>query len=261
MGVALEEERSEPLGRSATERSARIRRHSLWFRFLLLSTPWILDLYMRFVDWTSTKTVLHGEHDGLKLRGDPTVFSTFHQGLLYSIQHFRDRDGVIMASRSRDGDLVAAVLRRFGFRSVRGSDSRYGRGALKAMIAALREGASGGMVCDGSRGPYGAVKIGVVALAKHSGRPLVPCGCWMTRKLLLRNWDRTLIPLPFTRICFAYGEPIRVAADATREESEAIRRELAERITALIFEAQEALGEPRRDFRPAPASQTPETSA
>jgi hypothetical protein len=72
----------------------------------------------------------------------------------------------------------------------------------------------------------------------------------MSRKILARNWDRTLVPLPFSRICFGYGEPILVPAGASREKCEEIRRELGESIMALLFEMQEAVGEPRQDFRP-----------
>jgi hypothetical protein len=72
----------------------------------------------------------------------------------------------------------------------------------------------------------------------------------MSRKVLARNWDRTLVPLPFTRIAFGYGRPILVPSGASREECERIRRELGESILALLFEMQEAVGDPRQDFRP-----------
>ncbi len=226
---------------------------SLGFHVLLWLAPFLLDWYLRLVSWTSNKRVFHEEYDGA-LRGETTIFVSFHQGLIYFVHHFRDRNGVVMVSRSRDGELVSAILRRLGFRPVRGSSSRGGKDALQEMIPFLREGlASGGLVCDGPRGPYGEPKIGIVLLARESGRPLVPCAFWMSRKVLARNWDRTLVPLPFSRICFGYGQPIFVPAGTSREECEDIRRELGERIMALLFEMQEAVGDPRQDFRPSAA--------
>ena len=226
------------------------RSTSLVFRMLLWIVPLLLDWYLRFVIWTSKKRIFHEEYDGYKLRGETTIFVSFHQGLFYFIYHFRDQMGVVMASRSRDGELVSAILRRFGYRVARGSSSRGGKEALQEMILILRDGiASGGLVCDAPRGPYGEPKIGIVLLARESGRPLVPCAVWMSRKVLARNWDRTLVPLPFSRICFGYAQPILVPKEASREECEDIRRELGERITALLFEMQEAVGEPRQDFR------------
>jgi lysophospholipid acyltransferase (LPLAT)-like uncharacterized protein len=225
--------------------------NSFGFRVLIRAVPPVLDWYLRFVDWTSRKYVFNEEHDGDKLRNETTIYVSFHQGLLYFIQHFRDRNGVIMASRSRDGDLVTAILHRFGYQAARGSSSRGGKEALQEMISIVKDGiVSGGLVCDAPRGPYGEPKIGIVLLAAESGRPLVPCAFWVSRKILARSWDRTLLPLPFSRIYFTFGEPIRVPAGASREHYEEIRRELGERIMALLFEMQEATGEPRQDFRP-----------
>ncbi len=234
--------------------SSSQRSTSLGFRLLLWIVPLLLDWYLRFVTWTSKKRLFHEEYDGCRLRGDTTIFVSFHQGLIYFIHHFRDRMGVVMASRSRDGELASAILRRFGFRAVRGSSSRGGKEALQEMIPVLRAGiASGGLICDGPGGPYGEPKIGIVLLARESGRPLVPCAFWMSRKVLARNWDRTLLPLPFSHICFGYAQPIFVPPGASRDECEDIRRELGERIIALLFEMQEAVGEPRQDFRPSVA--------
>ncbi len=204
--------------------------------------------------WTSKKRVFNEEYDGCRLRGETTIFVSLHQGLIYFVDHFRARNGVVMASQSRDGELASAILRRFGFRAVRGCSSRGGKEALQQMIPLLRDGiASGGLVCDAPRGPYGEPKIGIVLLARESGRPLVPCAFWMSRKILAQNWDRTLVPLPFSRICFGYGPPIFVPAGASRQRCEDIRRELGESIMALLFEMQEAAGEPRQDFRPSAA--------
>lgn len=233
------------------------RRHGLGFRLLLWFLPRLLDGYLRFVDWTSRKTIIDEHYDTSGTRNETCIFASVHQGLLYFIQHYRDRDGIVMASRSQDGDLVVAILRRFGWQPVRGSSSFGGIKALTEMIAPIRDGvASGGLVCDAPRGPYGDPKIGIVLLAKETGRPITPCAIWMTRKLLGRNWDRTLIPLPFSRIFFKFGEPISVPADARSDECERLRRRLGDRIMALVFDVQEASGEPRQDFRPEAAQRT-----
>src|SRR6185295_16958245 len=44
------------------------------------------------------------------------------------------RAGVVMVSASRDGDLIAHTMARFGLRSARGSSKRGGADALRAMI-------------------------------------------------------------------------------------------------------------------------------
>jgi lysophospholipid acyltransferase (LPLAT)-like uncharacterized protein len=242
-----------PLPQRSSKRRKRSPISRLLFWLACRLAPPLIDGYLRFVDWTSTRTILHGERDRCKLHGEPTVFVSFHQGFPYFAQHFRDRNGVVMASASRDAELAVRVIQRLGIRAARGSDSNFGKQALSEMIPIVRdEGISGGLVCDGPRGPYGAAKIGIILLARDAGRPLVPCSYWFSRKKLLSNWDRTLLPLPFSKIVFSYGPPIEVPSDATREQCEALRQTLSDRIAACLFECQEAIGEPRQDFR-APA--------
>jgi lysophospholipid acyltransferase (LPLAT)-like uncharacterized protein len=66
--------------------------------------------------------------------------------------------------------------------------------------------------------------MGIVTLAKHSGRPIVPLGMGTSRRVRLANWDRTCINLPFGRMVMVRGEPIRVARDADDAALEAARR-------------------------------------
>ena len=221
------------------------RRRRLWTWLQRLALALQLAAAGRLVDWllrivarTSRTVALRPEYD-LDRRGEPCIVVALHQALFYQMHYFRNRGAVVMASRSRDGDFVSAVLGRLGFHVARGSDLRGGAQALGEMIEFLREGrGSAGLTCDGPRGPYGAVKPGVVKLARETGRPLVPCALWASRKLLLRNWDRTLIPLPFSRIVLCFGSPIEVPKDAEWSDMERICDELVREMAALLQEAQ-----------------------
>ncbi len=228
----------------------RPRRHPIGGRLLLWLVPRLLDWYMRFVEFTSRKTVYNEAYDTFMSQGTTCIYVSFHQGLLHFIQYFRDRGTVVMASRSKDGDLVSAILQRFGWRAVRGSSSRGGKEALAEMVPVFREQTvCGGLVCDAPRGPYGDPKIGIVLLARDSGHPMTPCAVWTTRQVLGRNWDHTIIPLPFGHIHFAFGAPLPVPPNATNEECEHVRRVLGERIVRLYLQVQQAAGARRQDFR------------
>jgi len=163
-------------------------------------------------------------------RGLPILFAGLHQGLLYFPYHFRDRDGVVMVSASRDGDLIADTMARFGLRAARGSSTRLGQQALAAMITEINERrCSGGIIVDGPRGPAAIAKPGVIALARATGLPIVP-GCWWARpSVRFRSWDQTLIPLPFARLVFAFEEPILVPRDGP-DDSLALSVELTRRL-------------------------------
>ena len=109
-----------------------------------------------------------------------------------------------MASLSKDGALVAAVLTRLGYPVVRGSSSRGGAEALLASLTTLREGGRPALAVDGPRGPAGTVQPGAEALAVRARVPVV-CGRITARGWRLRSWDRFLIPYPFARVRVAYA--------------------------------------------------------
>ncbi len=116
---------------------------------------------------------------------------------------------VTMASRSRDGEVIAAFLSFWGFRVVRGSSSRGGSPAMLEMIRAMRDGAVvADLTTDGPLGPPRRSKPGVVALAEALGAVILPASGSSTRPKFLRSWDNFLVPLPFSKGVAVVGEPL-----------------------------------------------------
>jgi lysophospholipid acyltransferase (LPLAT)-like uncharacterized protein len=67
-------------------------------------------------------------------------------------------------------------------------------------------------------------KKGMLLLAQLSGAPFIPVIWSASRTLTLRNsWDKTLIPLPWSRICLAIGDPIHIPASCGGGELERYR--------------------------------------
>jgi hypothetical protein len=66
------------------------------------------------------------------------------------------------------------------------------------------------------------------------------------KKKLFRSWDRFEVPLPFSRVCFAWGEPIWVPRDADRVQLEAKRVEVEAALNKLGDEADHAVGDVTR---------------
>jgi lysophospholipid acyltransferase (LPLAT)-like uncharacterized protein len=166
------------------------------------------------------------------------VGGLWHESLLVAAYIFRDRDIVVMVSRSRDGDWIDAVLARLGYaRSARGSSSRGGAGALRAQIERVREGRSGALLCDGPRGPARLAKPGGVMLAQRTGRPLVAAAVGACPGFRFSSWDRSILPLPFARVVCAFGQPFAVPEEGGREAVEGATRRLQldlERLDALV---------------------------
>ena len=129
------------------------------------------------------------------------------------------RPVAVLASRSRDGEIVSRYVARFGLATVRGSSSRGGAGALRALVAVVRAGGDVAVVPDGPRGPRHQLQPGVVTLAALTDAPIVPMAFSARPARRLRSWDEQLIPLPFARSALVFGEPISVPRDADRERA------------------------------------------
>lgn len=194
------------------------------------------------------------EHEDQFLRrGEPICFAGFHQGMLYLPYHFRDRDGVVMVSASRDGDLIAGTMALFGLRAARGSSRRGGRDALTAMMDEVDASrCSAGIIVDGPLGPAGVAKPGAILLARRTGLPIVPGNWWATGCITFRSWDRTIVPLPFSRLAFAFEEPIIVPPDADDDAIARLRDLLTERLQRARATARAACGQPVDTYGPAP---------
>jgi lysophospholipid acyltransferase (LPLAT)-like uncharacterized protein len=166
----------------------------------------------------------------------PIVAGTWHRAALFFLYHFGKFQPMIMISQSKDGEMLAQYSAGFGVIPVRGSSSRGGRAALERMRQHL---ASGGKACatvlDGPRGPAYVAKKGMIVLAKLTEAPLLPVMWSATRTLSLKNsWDKTVLPLPWSRVCVAVGEPIHIPADSSNEELERYRLLVQNRLNSLM---------------------------
>jgi len=135
-----------------------------------------------------------------------------------------------MVSRHADGELISRVVERFGIRPVRGSASRGGAWALLGMVRASRKGCHLAITPDGPRGPREEVKTGTIELARLAGTPIIPIAFAASHGKFERSWDRLLVPYPFGRGVFVYGEPVVVSPTAGPEEVEKARDVLDERL-------------------------------
>jgi lysophospholipid acyltransferase (LPLAT)-like uncharacterized protein len=115
------------------------------------------------------------------------------------------------------------------------------KGGAKALIALKKALTGGKNVCMIADIPHGTPRdagMGVVLLAKLSGRPILPAALATSRrKVLEKSWDKTTINLPFGRSAIAVGEPVLVAADADEAEMERKRQELTVQLNVATAEA------------------------
>lgn len=157
------------------------------------------------------------------------VAGSWHRHAIFLFYFFRTiGPRGLMVSRSKDGDIVAQVARRFGYTPIRGSSSKGGTRALHHMIDFMKETREKrlcGTPVDGPRGPARIMKKGMLAVAKESGALFIPMACSGTHVVTFpKAWDKTIIPLPFSKIVIDFGEPFTISPENDDTEIEILRR-------------------------------------
>jgi lysophospholipid acyltransferase (LPLAT)-like uncharacterized protein len=94
------------------------------------------------------------------------------------------------------------------------------------------------MIADVPHGTPREAGLGIVTLAKVSGRPIVPIAIATSRrKVIEKSWDKTTINLPFGRSSLVLGDPIAVPADADGETLEELRRQVTDALNRATEKA------------------------
>jgi lysophospholipid acyltransferase (LPLAT)-like uncharacterized protein len=90
--------------------------------------------------------------------------------------------------------------------------------------------------------------LGIIMLARQTGRPIVPVVIATTRFKRLNNWDRTVINLPFGRGVLLAGDIVHVPADADADAMETLRLTLQDNLNNATRSAYAMIG--REDAPP-----------
>ena len=201
--------------------------------------------YLRLVWYSSSRTIEPATiYDTVQV---PAIIAMWHG------QHFMapfiKKAGAkfrakVLISRHRDGELNARADEKLGIGTIRGSGAHNGEfhrkggaAAFTTMLDALAESYNVALTADVPKVSRVA-GMGIVKLAQHSGRPIYPIAMASSRRIDLKNWDRTSINLPFGRIAMVASDPIFVARDADDATLEAKRREVEDtlnRVTARAY--------------------------
>ena len=217
-----------------------------------ITLTWIAAQYIKFV-WVSGRWRIVGEEvpDGLLNDGQPFVVAFWHGRLIMMAFSWKRCDLVnMLISGHRDGQLVSGMMSHFGSKTVFGSSTRGGAAAFIQLARLLRSGEIVGITPDGPKGPRMRANDGVIALAKVSGAPILPLTFSASLRYVLESWDRFVLPFPFGRGVFLWGEPIYVSKNADDMEMSEKRVELEHALLELTQRADWLMNRP--DVEPAP---------
>jgi hypothetical protein len=185
----------------------------------------------------SSRIEVLGEEEYKKLReeGKPVIFLVWHGRIFFAPYFFRRRGIMPLISPSQDGEIVAQIVARWGYRILRGSSSHSIIRAWNEMKRELLQGGELIIVPDGPRGPDRKLKPGCLKLAQETGAYLVPFTFSASRKKIFQTWDRFLLFYPFSKVVVLIGQPLAIDSGITEDELEKERQ----KVESLMVELDE----------------------
>ncbi len=200
--------------------------------FWVKTAGFLLAKYLHFVEKTTRFTPIPMDLRAHCLSHEPAIIAMWHgqHFMIPFLKAFEPQTPVsALVSRNKDGAAAAIVVESFGIIPIRGSGGRGtynpkrgGASSLKALIRALNSGSFVALTADPPKRPRHC-GLGIVTLARMSGRPILPTAVVCGRSLTFPSWDRASIGLPFGKGAIVVGDPIHVPEALTPEEEEFYR--------------------------------------
>ena len=222
---------------------------SSWFQ---RAAGFLAAEYLRLVWWTNKFSLEPLDVYAQVEPQIPAIFAFWHgqHFLTPFIKTKESHRAKVLISRHRDGEFNAIAAERLGIGTIRGSGDhgsafhrKGGVGAFKEMVRALGEGYNVALTADVPKRAR-VVGLGLIMLARESGRPIMPFAMATSRFIRLKNWDRTTINLPFGRGALVGIETIFVPPDADAETMERLRARVEAVLNEVTLRAYAQVGRP-----------------
>ena len=202
--------------------------------------------YMWLVYLSSQKKFVNVENFLANVKaGKPLMVLFWHNRLMMIpfVARFALKKGsakykfMTLASHHGDGQFVGRVMNNFGFQNIYGS-SKGGRKAsrgidlhsLREIIRGLKNGKGIGITPDGPRGPSQKINGEIISIAKITNAAIIPISYSTSRFIQFNSWDQFKLPLPFSKLCFYFGDLIFVDKNLSKEDEASLRLDLEHKL-------------------------------
>ncbi len=177
-----------------------------------------------------------------RTRGENILYSFWHENMILPLL-VHEKQGInVLVSQHFDGEVIAKILKTFGYPSIRGSSTRGGWEAYKNMKSKLKAGRYEiAFTPDGPRGPRRQSKLGIVRLAAETGAPIILIAVAASKYYRLKSWDRLYLMLPFSRCALIYNKPFYVPSTTDLNDLNPYAEELTKQTNLLEREAYKCL--------------------
>jgi len=168
-------------------------------------------------------------------QGKQIIFASWHGQFFPGAYFFRRWKMCILPITSLRGQIIASLGRKYGYCIIPypefGTPGERIQSAQR-VLRTIKDGYNLALAVDGPPQPlYHKVNPGVLYFAQKTGYPLIPVGFHIERKMtMFWRWDKYEIPLPFSRMAIALGEPLMVPADLEVVELKKTTRNLEEQL-------------------------------
>ena len=169
---------------------------------------------------------------------DNYIFAFWHGTMLVPWYVLRSYSPTAIISQSKDGELLAKLLKRWDYELKRGSSSRDGKAVLEELVESAVNKKSIAITPDGPRGPREEMKAGAIVVSKKSQVPVILIGVCYNKKIRLNSWDKFEIPYLFTRVKLIYSDPIFVEKELSYNETDKIIKNLEIELNKLQKESE-----------------------
>lgn len=170
----------------------------------------------------------------IKEKPGGAIYTFWHSHLFYLFYHYRFLNKfTLMISPSQDGELLAALVKLYGYPVVRASSYKNTIPGTRELAHLLKKDAKVIIIADGSRGPRHRAQVGSVQLARMTGVPVYTLSYDAHPKHEFNSWDRFILPLPFSKVTLNFGAPITVAPKADKDIIRQKQEELTDALNQI----------------------------
>jgi lysophospholipid acyltransferase (LPLAT)-like uncharacterized protein len=173
----------------------------------------------------------------IRERKGKVLYAFWHGRMLILSYSHRRKKNQVLISQHRDGEIIARIIERLGFGTVRGSSTQGGYKAILQMANRAKKGYDLAITPDGPKGPAFQVQPGTAYIAQKSEIPIIPITNSAQKRWTLNSWDKFIIPKPFSKAVIIIGKPIYVPGELSPEEVDLKNMELQENLNRLTQKA------------------------
>ncbi len=148
----------------------------------------------------------------------PAIIAFWHGLMLPVWKYFSLFEPTAIVSPSKDGELLAQLLKKWNYKLIRGSSDKKSKETMNRLVD-LAKNELVLITPDGPRGPTHKFKAGAVVSAMRANVALCLCTVQIKWKIIIRkSWDNFTFPLPFSTITLKISSPIFISQDTSRIE-------------------------------------------